>query len=309
MKRKAVLSTLLVLLLCSVASAQNVGRKLQAVSVNISAKTAQGSGTIFVREIEGTPLTFILTAYHVVSNLRKIETRMVDGKEEKRAVYDDAEITQEIFQDGRRVGKVTYSARVLCVDSRRDLALLLLRKQGKIFEESAVLYVGEEIPDVGTQVLHAGSPGGFEVGGSATVTSGIISRIGVPISEFGGSDFGVFDQTTCPALPGSSGGLVAKADTGEIIGIITIGLRSSTGFNWMVPVRTIKKWLDEAKFSWFYDDKVEKPRLSDLKNMSVIEVGGGEIKSDAFNLQNGETNTQELPKLSDKDVKPEKMIQ
>ncbi|MEM4167619.1 MAG: hypothetical protein QXW98_04170 [Candidatus Caldarchaeum sp.] len=41
----------------------------------------------------------------------------------------------------------------------------------------------------------------------------------------------------------------------------------------------------------------------------VIEVGGGEIKSDAFNLQNGETNTQELPKLSDKDVKPEKMIQ
>ncbi|MEM4167626.1 MAG: S1C family serine protease [Candidatus Caldarchaeum sp.] len=286
-------SIVLAFLFTAVAYPQSVGRKLQAISVNVSAGTSQGSGTIFIKEIEGVQLTFILTAYHVISGLRKVETRMVDGKEEKRAVYNDAEITQEVFQDGRKVGKVTYAAKVICVDSRRDLALLLLRKEGKVFEDSGVLYTSDEIPDVGTNVLHAGSPGGLEIGGSATVTSGIISRVGVTISEFGGSDFGVFDQTTCPALPGSSGGLIAKADTGEIVGVLTIGLRSSTGFNWMVPTRTIKKWLDEANMSWFYNDKVDKPRLSDLRKLQVIEVGGGEIKSGSFNS----TEQQALPSV------------
>lgn len=281
---------LAVALIPQTAFGQSVGRKLQQVAVNVVARSTQGSGTIFVRQIDNQEVTFVLTAYHVISNLRKVETRVIDGKEEKRVVYDDAEVTQEVFQEGRRVGKVTYSARVICVDSRRDLALLMLRKEGRVFETSAVFYLGDEIPDVGTSVLHAGSPGGFEIGGSATVTSGIISRIGVPISEFGGADFGVFDQTTCPALPGSSGGLVAKADTGEVVGIITIGLRSSTGFNWMVPIRTIKKWLDEAKMTWFYDDKVEKPRLSELRSLSVIEVGGGEVRT-GFSQENEQKKT------------------
>lgn len=298
-----VLSFALVCLSATFLYAQSVGRHLQSVSVNIKAKTVQGSGTIFVREIEGTKLTFVLSAYHVVSPLRRIETRVVNGKEEKHVVYDDAEVTQEIYSDGRRVGRVSYSARVICVDQKRDLALLMLRKEGQTFDYSAVLYLKDEIPDVGTPVLHAGSPGGFEIGGTATVTSGIVSRVGVPFEEFGGPDHGVFDQVTCPALSGSSGGLIALADNGEIVGIITLGLRGSSTFNWMVPVRVIRAWLDEAGLKWFYDDKADKPRLSEIRNWKVVEVGGGEVDSSRY-----QANSENAPVSEDSHYKPERLV-
>ncbi len=254
----------------SFAFSETIGKYLQSVSVNVRAGTNQGSGSLFIVEVEGKKTNWVLTAYHVIERLRKVTSVInPDGQERKKVIYNDAQILQEQVQDGRVVGSISYDAKVICVDARYDLAVLRVRKDGQLIEKGAKLYLNKEIPDVGTEILHAGSPGGAEIGGSATITTGIISRIGVRIKDFTDSEAGIYDQVDCAALPGSSGGLVAKADTGEIVGIITIGLRSGDSFHWMVPARTILKWADEAKIRWIFDPNVKAPPESEIEKIPI----------------------------------------
>ncbi|MGB9619156.1 MAG: trypsin-like peptidase domain-containing protein [Armatimonadota bacterium] len=268
--RSILLPILLLSSLATVVEAQSVGKRLQAVSVNVRARGAEGSGSLFVVDIEGKTTNWVLTAYHVVEGLRTVSSVVgPDGQERKRVTYYDAQILQEQVQDGRVVGTVTYDAKIVCVSARYDLAVLRVRKDGKIVEAGAKLYTGSDVPDVGTPILHAGSPGGADIGGSATLTSGIISRIGVRINDFTDSDAGIYDQVDCAALPGSSGGLVALASTGEIVGIITIGVRSADSFHWIVPARTILKWSEQAGIRWIFDSAVPPPKLADLEKIPL----------------------------------------
>lgn len=239
--------------------ADPVGVRLQKMSVNIKAGPAQGSGTIIIRKIGEKKTTWVLTAYHVVEDLRHVRTVIDDdGKEKKVVTYDDAQITQEQVENGRVVGEIKFDARVVCVDQRRDIALLRVRKDDlgpSVL--GASFYLKDSIPFPGTEIYHCGAPGGQQIGGTQSLTHGIISRIGVRIPKFGGSEHGVFDQSDCAALPGSSGGLVALKSSGEWIGMITLGLSGGDNFHWVVPVRSVKEWADEAGIMWILDPNIK----------------------------------------------------
>ncbi|GIW59036.1 MAG: hypothetical protein KatS3mg087_0102 [Patescibacteria group bacterium] len=246
-----------------------VGVYLQKISVNIKSGSGQGSGTIFVTEVEGKKTAFVVTAYHVVEDLRKVRDIIApDGSPRKRVEYDDAVILQEQVDNGRVVGEIRYDAKVICVDSNRDIAILRVRKTDA-FTVSGYFYDGSDIPQPGTEVYHCGAPGGSDLGGSASLTSGIISRVGVRITDFSDSEYGIYDQVDCAALPGSSGGLVALKSCGCWIGMITIGVRSSDNFHWIVPVRTVRQFAKEAKLEWLVDPKLPRPTEKDLESIPV----------------------------------------
>lgn len=243
----------------AVYSDESVGSRLQQVSVNVKADRSQGSGLVILANINGKSTTWILTANHVIEGLRQVQTVIdSDGSERKQVTYMDAEIVQEKVVNGRGVGEKKFLAKVMSVDPRRDIALLRLRADDE-FQTSAVFYLGKEIPSPGTSLFHCGAPGGQDIGGTCSLTDGIVSRVGVNISEFGGSEHGIYDQITCPAQPGSSGGLVALSENGRIVGILTLGMRGGDSFHWMVPVRSIMVFAEASGAMWIFDPATTPP--------------------------------------------------
>jgi len=257
-----------------------IGPMLQAVSVNVLApgqyRSFQGSGTIFLAEVDGKKAAFIITAHHVIDSLREVTSVIgSDGNTKKAIRYRDAQITQEQVETGRTVGEVKYDAKVINVDPRRDIALLRVRK-GDFTPTGAVCYLGKNIPAAGTEIYHCGAPGGKETGGTCSLTSGIISRIGVRIPGFGGgSEHGIFDQTDTAALGGSSGGMVALKANGQWIGMITLGLNSGDNFHWIVPVRSVYTWAEEVNILWLLDESLDRPTEDDIKAIVLEHVEPG----------------------------------
>lgn len=261
--------------------AQPIGPMLQAVSVNVLAPGrynggTQGSGTIFLTEVEGKQAAFIVTAHHVVDGLREVTSVIgSDGSTKKAIRYRDAQIIQEQVETGRTVGEVKYDAKVINVDPRRDIALLRVRK-GDFTITGASFFLGRSIPSAGTEIYHCGAPGGKETGGTCSLTSGIISRIGVRIPGFGGgSEHGIFDQTDTAALGGSSGGMVALKSNGRWIGMITLGLESGGNFHWIVPVRSVVNWAEEVNVMWLLDVSCDRPTENDIKAIVLEHVKPG----------------------------------
>lgn len=264
-----------------VSAGVTVGPMLQSLSVNVYCPKSygggvQGSGTIFLsevfrdreREATSSPAAFILTAHHVVGDLRSVKTVIIGGETKKVVRYKDAQIIQEQVENGRAIGEIKYDAKILSVDTRRDIALLRVRK-GDFSNAGAIFYLGE-IPQVGTEVYHCGAPGGKDLGGTSSLTAGIISRVGVRIPGFGGgSELGIFDQTDTAALGGSSGGMLTLKSDGRFIGMITLGLQSSDSFHWFVPARAILEWSDEAKVRWLFDPSLNRPSEADIDSIPL----------------------------------------
>ena len=257
------------------AAKEPVGIRLQRASVNIRCETSlggvQGSGSLITVEIDGKKTTWVLTAHHVVEDLRHVRTVIgPKGDERKQVYYDDAEIVQEQVENGRVVGEIKFSAKVVNVDPRRDIALLRVRKDDLgPSVRSVTFYLDDQIPVPGTPVLHCGAPGGSSIGGSCSLTHGIVSRIGVTIKEFGGSEHGVFDQVDCPALGGSSGGMVVLQSDGRWIGMLTLGLRGADNFHWIVPIRSVRQWAKEVGVEWLLDPKAPRPTQADLDKIPL----------------------------------------
>lgn len=247
----------------------NVGPMLQPLSVNVYCPASygggvQGSGTIFLSLVDGKQAAFILTAHHVVEDLREVKSVIIDGVTKKVVRYKDAQIIQEQVENGRAIGEIKYDAKILSVDPRRDIAILRVRK-GDFSDAGATFYLGP-IPLVGTEVLHCGSPGGKDLGGTSSLTAGIISRVGVRIGGFGGgSELGIFDQVDAAAMGGSSGGMVCLKSDGRLIGIVTLGLQSGHSFHWLVPARAILDWSDEAEIRWLFDPALDRPTEKDIE--------------------------------------------
>lgn len=242
-----------------------VGPFLQSTSVNVKASQSsyggsQGSGTVLLVKQKGggKPFTFILTAQHVVKGLREVKEVIVDGDTKKQVRYRDAVVVHEKpnASNTRVVGEERLDCKLLSVDEARDIALLQVRAVGE-FEHSARFFSGGVVPAVGTAILHCGCPGGQETSGTGAVTAGIISRVGVPIPEFGGAEHGVFDHVDCAALGGSSGGMICRADDGQWIGMITLGLKTGDSFHWMVPIRSVVDWAEDIDAKWLLDPEAE----------------------------------------------------
>jgi len=90
------------------ASPEDIAANLQRCCVTIKkGHNDRGSGAIITRPVEGQAVNFVLTAHHVVEDLRQTKTVIAkDGTERKDVKYKDASILQEWIDSktGERVG-------------------------------------------------------------------------------------------------------------------------------------------------------------------------------------------------------------
>ena len=96
------------------------------------------------------------------------------------------------------------------------------------------------------------------------MTDGIYSQHGRLIKSLNKH---VFDQTTCTAFPGSSGGGVYLKSDARYVGMLVRG--AGEGFNLIVPVRRMVEYCEKHDIMWALDAKVSMPKEDDLKKMPV----------------------------------------
>lgn len=236
---------------------------LVSISATIHAGNSQGSGVIKTRN----GVNYVWTAGHVIEHLRT--TRQVidpkTGTTKTVVEFKDARVVTELIQDGRSVGRVDMDAEVLRysdADTGDDLALLRIRKRNFI-TQTVRFYSDAKIPPLGAELLHVGSLMGQQ--GSNSVTPGIVSQHGRVLNNK------VYDQTTCAAFPGSSGGGVYLKKDGRYIGMIVRGTGET--FNLVVPIRRMREWAKRAKVEFALDDRVAVPSEEDLRKTPVEEIG------------------------------------
>jgi len=250
---------------------EEIPNYLQDISVTIHAGWAQGSGVIKTRD----NTNYVLTAGHVVARLRKTR-EFIDpktGTKKTKIEFDDAKIVKELYQDGRSVGRLEIDAEVLRysdADNGEDVALLRIRKKNFI-QSSVQFYCGEATPGINTHLLHVGSLLGQT--GSNSLTSGIISQIGRVRNDK------IYDQSTCAAFPGSSGGGLFIESNGQYVGMIVRGAGET--FNLYVPVRRIREWAKRVNVEFVIDDKLPVPNEKTLKSTPIEEVGASDYNNAA----------------------------
>jgi hypothetical protein len=242
---------------------------LQNVSVTIRAESrfmaGEGSGVIFTRKDEnGNLVNLVWTAGHVVDILRTERKILVDGSPKTLVEFKDPVIIKEIRQNGRTVGRLQMDAEVLKYsesEDGHDLALLRVRKLNFV-TDSVVFYLDKEIPALGTDLLHVGSLLGQM--GANSMTDGIYSQHGRILKQLNKR---IFDQTTCTAFPGSSGGGVYLKNDARYVGMLVRG--AGEGFNLIVPIRRMVEYCEEHNIMWALDKSVPMPAASDLKKMPI----------------------------------------
>lgn len=198
---------------------------LYEASFMVRTPTGSGSGTVF-RDSHGELL--ILTAAHVVEGDKEVL------------------LVQTTTLVGQRISGVAIDGDVIAIDSALDLALirphsaeafsLWVERNGN---HIATIYNGKEVPGVTTPVVHIGSRLGTV--GERSVSVGIISGIARTMKDCGA----VLDQDSCPSSPGSSGGGIFDAKTGQLIGVLVRGY--SDTFSFFVPARDINRFLKKTQ--------------------------------------------------------------
>ena len=248
---------------------------LQDVSVTVKTWGGEGSGVIVTREVEVAPnrtvkVNFVWTAAHVIDGLRSVRTVIKDGQTRKVIEFKDAQIVQELVEDGRRVGEIKMEAKVIKYsdsENGEDLALLMIRKKDFI-NKSIIFYKakGKPVP-IGTELYHVGSLLGQT--GSNSMTRGICSQVG-RVLDLGTGDGVVFDQTTVTAFPGSSGGGVFLSErsgdnAGQYMGMLVRGAGET--FNLIVPVRRMRAYAKREGILWAIDTDVKVPALEGITSL------------------------------------------
>ena len=269
MKKLLIASACLIFATASFSQEKTTAEHLQNVSVTIRSEgeysNGEGSGVIFSRKDEdGNLVNLVWTAAHVIDNLRSTRKVVVDGASKTLVEFKDPMVVKEIRQNGRTVGRLQMDAEVLKYSDAKDghdLALLRVRKLNFV-TDTVTFHLDKEIPSLGTDLLHVGSLLGQM--GANSMTDGIYSqhgRILKSINKF------VFDQTTCTAFPGSSGGGVYLKKDAKYVGMLVRG--AGEGFNLIVPVRRMIDYAEKNKIMWALDRKVPMPTESELNKMPV----------------------------------------
>jgi hypothetical protein len=250
---------------------------LQDVSVTVKAAGGEGSGVIVTRKVETSPnvkqkVNFVWTAAHVVDGLRSVRVVIKDGKPQTVVEFKDAQIVQELVEDGRRVGEMKMEAKVIKYsdsENGEDLALLMIRKKGYI-DKSVTFFkaAGKPVP-IGTELYHVGSLLGQT--GSNSMTRGICSQVG-RVLDLGNGSGVVFDQTTVTAFPGSSGGGVFLSErsgdkAGQYVGMLVRGAGET--FNLIVPIRRMRDYARKEGILWAIDSNSPPPSLQEITLISI----------------------------------------
>ncbi len=166
--------------------------------------SGHGSGVIVSADGE------VLTNNHVIRNAKKIQVKLVDGRE--------------------------FEARVLGIDSNTDLALLKIEGASEL----PVADLGDsDALEVGDWVMAIGNPFGLE----ATVTVGVLSGKGRVI---GAGPYDDFLQTDASINPGNSGGPLFST-SGQVIGINTAIVSGGQGIGFAIPINLAKDVSEQLK--------------------------------------------------------------
>ena len=167
--------------------------------------TGQGSG--FFISADG----FAVTNNHVVDKASNVQVTTDDGK--------------------------TYTAKVIGVDQRTDVALIKVEGENFPYVKFA-----DKAPRIGDWVLAVGNP--FGLGG--TVTAGIVSARG---RDIGAGPYDDFIQIAAPVNKGNSGGPTFDVD-GGVIGVNTAIFSpsgGSVGIAFAIPAETVKSVVAQLK--------------------------------------------------------------
>ena len=215
---------------------------LLAVSVKVDVGGACGSGVLVTRQLGDETHTYVWTAGHVVEGLRK-----------KDGTFGEATICQEKRQSGFYCGSRQAKAKVIAYSDPtygEDLALLeVLQSNFCPLRTSAQVALRSAPFPVGTELVHVGCTLGIY----GSVSRGIVSQTDRNLLENGKT----FDQTTVMGYPGSSGGGVYLASSGECIGLLVRG--AGPGLNFIVSVRRMLPWARRMGIEWALNPNCPMP--------------------------------------------------
>ena len=231
------------------AAERYVPEYLNKISVTVRAEAgysrSEGSGTLYVRKVDGKDVAFCWTAGHVVADLKKTEEVIRDGKPLRKVTFENPKLLRELRnKDGRRAGEVVVDAQVIRYSNaeEHDLALLMVISEDFKADATAEFFPKDGgLPRIGTHLWHCGSLLGASGGGHNSVTDGVLSARGRILFKQ------PFDQQTCPAYPGSSGGIIADAK-GRYLSMLVRGAGSD--FNLSVPVARMWKFAANNGVEW-----------------------------------------------------------
>jgi S1-C subfamily serine protease len=161
-------------------------------------------------------------------------------------VVEDSTNVTVSFADGD-----SYSAKVLGSDALSDLAVLSISPMPSGL--TPLTLVSSSTLQVGDPVVAVGSPYGL----LGTLTTGVISALERTItesSESGSSGPTISDiiQTSTAINPGNSGGPLLNYE-GDVVGITTAAVSSSTGLGFAIPSDTIIRELSSLVTTGSYN--------------------------------------------------------
>jgi S1-C subfamily serine protease len=150
--------------------------------------------------------SLIVTNWHVVANSKSIEIRTQD--------------------------KRSYSVlRIVAYSVQGDLALLQTNAPSQKYQP---LQIADAFPEEGERVLVVGNPLGLLEG---SLSDGIVSSLRKTRRA------GLVLQITAPVSPGSSGSPVVNS-SGQVVGVVTLGLTLGQNLNFAMPWFTLARLLD-----------------------------------------------------------------
>lgn len=183
----------------------DVLKRIRSSVVEIYVQTDEGTGSgsgVVISVDENTNAAIIVTCHHVLEGSKKMVVKAVDGTE---------------FDNVALVGS----------DPKSDIGVITIVGEGVSGLSTAKWYLPEstnsDYVDVGTEVVAIGNPLGV-LGG--TVTKGIISAVNREVNVEGKAM--VLLQTDAAINGGNSGGGLFNAQTGQLVGIVNAGYKSSS---------------------------------------------------------------------------------
>lgn len=138
-------------------------------------------------------------------------------------------------------GKVGYASDLGYTQEEYDLVLLYVPSSGAY---PTATYYGDSYPNAGDRVVAVGNPYGLEF----SVTQGTVSAIRNMgcLSDY---CYGTVIQTDTAINPGNSGGGLWDYDSGDLIGINSLGLTQAEGLNFAISMYQYEQIKDT--FEWY----------------------------------------------------------